>query len=76
VASWSGPHALRALEGRIVDLAEQEIAFLFADPAARSAVYGSLDDGAESWLFRRLQSVTDFDASICLVFYNLKSSII
>jgi hypothetical protein len=78
LASWSGPCALRALEGRgrIIDLAEQEIAIPFADTAACSALYGSLDDGAESWVVRRLQSVTDLDALICLVIWNLSAALI
>ena len=66
-----GPRALRALEGRVIDLTQQEIAFPFADiiadSAARSAFCDSLDDGAESWLVGRLQSVTDLDASTRLV---------
>jgi nuclear pore complex protein Nup160 len=66
-----GPRALRALEGRVIDLTQQEIAFPFADiiadTAARSAFCDSLDDGAESWLVGRLQSVTDLDASTRLV---------
>ena len=66
-----GPRALRALEGRVVDLTQQEVAFPFADiiadTAARSAFRDSLDDGAESWLVGRLQSVTDLDASTRLV---------
>ena len=39
---------------------------MVVDTAARSALYGSLDDGAESWVVRRPQSVTDLDVSICL----------
>ncbi|KAF8266642.1 nucleoporin Nup120/160-domain-containing protein [Lactarius quietus] len=74
--AWSlrtrmGPRALRALEGRVVDLTQQEIAFPFADiiadTAARGAFRESLDDGAESWLVGRLQSVTDLEASTRLV---------
>lgn len=66
-----GPRALRALEGRVVDLTQQEVAFPFADviadTAARVAFRDSLDDGAESWLVGRLQSVADLEASTRLV---------
>jgi nuclear pore complex protein Nup160 len=66
-----GPRALRTLEGRVVDLAQQEIAFPFADiiadTAARGAFRDSLDDGAESWLVGRLQSVADLESSTRLV---------
>src|SRR5258708_7077466 len=66
-----GPRALRTLECRVVDLTQQEIAFPFADiiadTAARSAFRDVLDDGAESWLVGRLQSVADLDASTRLV---------
>ena len=66
-----GPRALRALEGRVVDLTQQEVAFPFADiiadTAARSAFRNSLDDGAGSWLVGRLQSVVDLEASTRLV---------
>ena len=74
--AWSlrtrmGPRALRALEGRVVDLTQQEIAFPFADiiadTAARGAFRESLDDGAESWLVGRLQSVADLEAATRLV---------
>jgi nuclear pore complex protein Nup160 len=55
----------------VIDLTQQEIAFPFADiiadTAARSAFCDSLDDGAESWLVGRLQSVADLDASTRLV---------
>jgi nuclear pore complex protein Nup160 len=66
-----GPRAIRALEGRVVDLTQQEVAFPFADiiadTAARVALRDSLDDGAESWLVGRLQSVADLEASTRLV---------
>jgi nuclear pore complex protein Nup160 len=66
-----GPRALRALEGRVVDLTQQEVAFPFADiiadTTARGAFRDSLDDGAESWLVGRLQSVADLEASTRLV---------
>jgi len=66
-----GPRALRALEGRVVDLTQQEVAFpyadIIADIAARGAFRDSLDDGAESWLVGRLQSVADLEASTRLV---------
>ncbi|KAI9510623.1 nucleoporin Nup120/160-domain-containing protein [Russula earlei] len=66
-----GPRVLRALEGRVVDLTQQEIAFPFADiivdTAARSAFRASLDDGADSWLVGRLQSVSDVETSTRLV---------
>ncbi|KAH9005802.1 nucleoporin Nup120/160-domain-containing protein [Lactarius hatsudake] len=74
--AWSlrtrmGPRALRALEGRVVDLTQQEIAFPFADiiadTAARGAFREALDDGAESWLVGRLQSVPDLEAATRLV---------
>jgi nuclear pore complex protein Nup160 len=66
-----GPRALRALEGRVVDLTQQEVAFPFADviadTAARVAFRDSLDDGAESWLVGRLQSVANLEDSTRLV---------
>ncbi|KAH8990090.1 nucleoporin Nup120/160-domain-containing protein [Lactarius akahatsu] len=74
--AWSlrtrmGPRALRALEGRVVDLTQQEIAFPFADiiadTAARGAFREALDDGAESWLVGRLQSVPDLEAATRLI---------
>jgi len=69
--TYIGPRALRALEDRVVDLTQQEIAFPFADiiadTAARSAFRDLLDDGAESWLVGRLQSVTDVESSTRLV---------
>ncbi|KAI0245682.1 nucleoporin Nup120/160-domain-containing protein [Lactifluus subvellereus] len=66
-----GTRALRALEGRVVDLTQQEIAFPFADiiadTAARGAFRDSLDDGAQSWLVGRLQSVPDLEDATRLV---------
>ena len=66
-----GTRALRALESRVVDLTQQEIAFPFADiiadTAARGAFRDSLDDGAESWLVGRLQSVPDLEDATRLV---------
>ncbi|KAI0307403.1 nucleoporin Nup120/160-domain-containing protein [Multifurca ochricompacta] len=57
--------------GRVIDLTQQEIAFPFADiiadTAARGAFRDSLDDGAESWLVGRLQSVPDLEAATRLV---------
>jgi nuclear pore complex protein Nup160 len=66
-----GTRALRALEGRVVDLTQQEVAFPFADIiadiAARDAFRDSLEDGSESWLVGRLQSVPDLEAASRLV---------
>ncbi|KAH9036608.1 nucleoporin Nup120/160-domain-containing protein [Lactarius pseudohatsudake] len=81
--AWSlrtrmGPRALRALEGRVVDLTQQEIAFPFADiiadTAARGAFREALDDGAESWLVGRLQSVPDLEAATRLILDLTRSS--
>ncbi|KAI0063071.1 hypothetical protein BV25DRAFT_1907210 [Artomyces pyxidatus] len=66
-----GARAMRALEGRVVDLVHQEIAFPFADiihdQAQRSFFKDDLDEGLESWIMGRLQSVEDIDASTRLV---------
>jgi len=62
---------LQTLEGRVVDLTQQEVAFPYADIIADIAAHGtfhdSLDDGVESWLMGRIQSVADLEASTWLV---------
>jgi len=62
---------LQTLEGHVVDLTQQEVAFLYADIIADIAMHGmfydSFDDGAESWLMGHTQSVADLEASTWLV---------
>ncbi|KAI0309633.1 hypothetical protein OF83DRAFT_1157943 [Amylostereum chailletii] len=62
---------MRSLEDRIVDVVHQEIAFPYADiihdQAQRSMFKEELDEGLESWLLGRLQSVEDIDAATRLV---------
>ncbi|KAI0057925.1 hypothetical protein BV25DRAFT_1919787 [Artomyces pyxidatus] len=62
---------MRALEGHVVDLVHQEIAFPFEDiihdQAQRSLFKDDLDEGLESWIMGRLQRVKDIDASTRLV---------
>ncbi|TFY82965.1 hypothetical protein EWM64_g1046 [Hericium alpestre] len=61
-----GARLVRALEARIVDVVHQEIAFPFADiihdQAQRSLFKDELDEGLESWISGRLQSIEDIDA--------------
>ena len=62
---------LQTLEGHVVDLTQQEVAFpyadIIADIAARGTFHDSLDDGAESWLMGCIQSVADLKALTWLV---------
>ncbi|KAI0038000.1 hypothetical protein FA95DRAFT_1684755 [Auriscalpium vulgare] len=66
-----GARQLRALEERVVDLVHQEIAFPFADiihdQAQRTLFKEEVDEGLESWILGRLQSVEDIDAATRLV---------
>ncbi|EGO01552.1 hypothetical protein SERLA73DRAFT_158827 [Serpula lacrymans var. lacrymans S7.3] len=60
-----GPQALLNLESRVTDIIHQEIAFPFIDiiqdQAQRSNFQDDLDEGLESWIIGRLQSIEDID---------------
>ncbi|KDQ64994.1 hypothetical protein JAAARDRAFT_167821 [Jaapia argillacea MUCL 33604] len=56
------------LENRLTSVVQQEIAFLYAevvqDQVLQSGFKGELDEGLESWISGRLQSVDDIDVAI------------
>ncbi|KAJ3536697.1 hypothetical protein NM688_g6802 [Phlebia brevispora] len=57
-----GSRCMLSLETRLIDLAHQEIAFPYADiieDQARLAFRDEVDEGLESWITGRLQSVGD-----------------
>ncbi|KAI0347005.1 hypothetical protein BDW22DRAFT_1367225 [Trametopsis cervina] len=66
-----GPRSMLASEMRLVDIVRQEIAFPYADiiqdTALRLDLRGQLDEGFDSWLVGRLQSVGNIEDSARLV---------
>jgi nuclear pore complex protein Nup160 len=58
-----GPQVMLNLESRLMDIVHQETAFSFADiikdQAQRSRFREDLDEGSESWIIGRLQSIND-----------------
>ncbi|KIK65722.1 hypothetical protein GYMLUDRAFT_158902 [Collybiopsis luxurians FD-317 M1] len=63
-----GPQTMLALEGCLVDLMHQEIAFPFADilqdQVSRFHFKDVLDDGARNWLAGRLSSIDNLEDAI------------
>ena len=61
------PRMLASLENRVVDMMHQEIAFPFAeilqDQARRIKFKEGLEQGAESWLLGRLESISSLDTA-------------
>ncbi|THH14049.1 hypothetical protein EW146_g6244 [Bondarzewia mesenterica] len=66
-----GARIVRTLEEHMVNLVHQEIAFPFADiihdQAQRSLFKEEIDEGLESWILGRLQSVENIDAATRVV---------
>lgn len=65
--SQLGARQVRNLEDAVVDLVRQEIAFPFADiishQAQKHLIKEDIDEGLESWISGRVQSVEDYDES-------------
>lgn len=63
-----GHQSVLNIENRLVDIIHQEIAFPFADiiidEAQRSNFLDELDEGMESWMNGRLQSIEDMGTAI------------
>ncbi|KAI0092550.1 nucleoporin Nup120/160-domain-containing protein [Irpex rosettiformis] len=63
-----GPRAVLATEMRVVDIVRQEIAFPYADiiqdTALRLDLGSQVDDGFDSWLVGRLQSVENIEDAV------------
>ncbi|KAF9468851.1 nucleoporin Nup120/160-domain-containing protein [Collybia nuda] len=61
--SGVGPQTMLNFENRLMDLVHQETAFSYADiikdQAQRSRFREDLDEGSESWIIGRLQSIND-----------------
>lgn len=65
-----GPRCMLSLETRLIDLAHQEIAFPYADiiqDQASVALRDEVDEGLESWIAGRLQSVGDLQSNARLL---------
>ncbi|KAJ7672857.1 nucleoporin Nup120/160-domain-containing protein [Mycena rosella] len=62
-----GAQFMLSLESRLLDIIHQESAFSFADiiqdQVLRAKFGETLDEGAQSWIAGRLQSIEDIDAS-------------
>ena len=62
-----GPRAMLMLETRLIEIVHQEIAFPYADiiqdQVAKSTFREDLDDGLESWITGRLQTIVDIEAA-------------
>jgi Nucleoporin Nup120/160 len=63
-----GTRTMLTLENRLVDILHQEIAFPYADivmdQAQRTFSRTDLDDGDDSWITGRLQSIDDLDHAV------------
>lgn len=65
-----GPKCMLMLETRLIDLAHQEIAFPYADiiqDQARLALRDEVDEGLESWISGRLQSIPNLEVNARLI---------
>ncbi|KAL4241382.1 Nucleoporin Nup120/160 [Abortiporus biennis] len=66
-----GQRSILSLESRLIEIVHQEIAFPYADiiqdQAQRSAFREELDEGLDSWITGRLQSIEDIQTATRLV---------